>query len=236
MAPGLFPQLVCNDPSLPALNNERGSRTMSIRIVVSLLVVLVTITACGQSVTTPTSATLPTNSVTADSIETATSATGTAVLATAAPPVVETATFVTSAYQGPPVPTPHALDQSTTARPAWLVVGDQLIPGTRGSSGTGDAVPSSVFLNSIVKVAFPDQTPLTVIVSTTPVERVSAGIEPWGENMPDRIVPVHTDSTYPNVFILEPPQDIRDQILTVYVRFGPGQDVMYHWRLNAVSE
>lgn len=209
---------------------------MSIRIVVSLIVVLVTITACGQAVTTPTNATLPTNLGTADSIATAPSATGTAVLATAAPPVVETATFVAPAYQGPPVPTPHALDQSATARPAWLVVGDQLIPGTRGSSGTSDAVPSSAFLNSIVKVAFPDQTPLTVIVSTTPVERVSAGIEPWGEHMPDRIVPVHADSTYPNVFTLESPQDVRNQILTVYVRVGPGQDVMYHWRLNAEDE
>lgn len=209
---------------------------MSIRIVVSLIIVLVTITACGQAVTTPTSATLPTNSGTADSIETATSATGIAVLATTAPPVVETATFVAPTYQGPPVPTPHTLDQSATTRPAWLVVGDQLIPGTRGSSGTSDAIPSSAFLNSIVKVAFPDQTPLTVIISTTPVERVSAGMEPWGENMPDRIVPVYADSTYPNVFILEPPQDVHDHILTVYVRFGPGQDVMYHWRLNAEDE
>ena len=205
-------------------------------IVLGLL--LVWATACGQSIAPPPgAATAAPPIVTHVPIDARSTPLPSAAVPSAALPdsgaTLGATTFHAPAYQGPSVPTPHAIDQHTTGRPAWLVVNDRLIPGTRGSHGTSDVLPSPAFLKTITNVSFPARTPLVVIVSTAPVERVSASIEVWDRDIPDQVLQVHADPGHATVFTLEPPADVHNRILTVFVRFGPGHDVTYHWRLNA---
>ncbi len=140
-----------------------------------LLLLLVTTSACGQPI-----ADRPAERPGGGAMVVPAAPQETALAATPAPTLVtvaRAAPFTTAPYQGPAVPTPHAHDRYATARPAWLVVGDRLVPGTRGTHGTSDALPSPDFLKTITKVTVPGQTSLVVIVSTTPIERFSASTE-----------------------------------------------------------
>ncbi len=93
-------------------------------------------------------------------------------------------------------------------------------------------MPPAELMERVVTVRLPTGAAPTIIIGAGPIEEISAFMRLWNGPQDKRLT-VNQDSTGPTIYTLEPIDEPKDQVLHVFVRFGPMRgDAIYIWRLN----
>ena len=129
--------------------------------------------------------------------------------------------------------------------PAWLIVGDEVILASFGSSclpvlvfgmGCGDA-PAPQGRTDLATAILPAKTQAVIVIASTTVKEFRATVQPWTEepdSAPLTVRELQTESERginKTVFTLEPLDETDDLLLEITVTYIRG-GASYHWRLN----
>lgn len=225
------------------------SRKHYIKISCTLLLALL-LTTCGELPITETLNQLPVRTSTSSVTSAASpspSQTTVSTLSPSAPPTsdaspvsTELTPFRVTTYVGHLLPTPSTPHPAFGWPAAWLVVDGNVIEAAYGGHGTTNMLPSATFLNALLKVHLTTTVTPVVVIGAGPIESVSAIISSW-QNDPaqqntndQQRLSVQPDIHNPTAFMLAPVPETKDQLLHIFVRFGPtiGGDATYLWHLS----
>ena len=159
--------------------------------------------------------------------------------------------FLPITYKGLVLPRPPSNRDIMMPQPApaWLIVGDEAVLATYGSSclpvlifgiGCGDA-PAPQGRLDLATAIIPSETEAVIVIASTAIEEIHVTVQPWTEG-PDSAPPIIRDlkaesgwGINKTVVTLEPLGKADDLLLELTVSFYRGS-ASYHWRLNPSEE
>ena len=135
-------------------------------------------------------------------------------------------------YEGTPLPSPSGENGALRNffPPAWLVVGEQRVPGMYLSFGGGEYLPD---VSKMPVVEIPDAAEPVVVVGAGPIMEFTPSVIDWNKQRGgtlQRLVAT-PEVNEPTAFTLAPIKAATSQRLDVFVQFQHLETVSYGWKL-----